>query len=92
MGLHLMVTGMHLSPDFGLTIGDIQADGFHIGERIETLLSSDTPEGERCKSAPTKSNVTALWTRDPAIYDRYVQCMDSVGIVVENRPLMLPED
>ena len=45
LGLHLMVTGMHLSPEFGLTVRDIQADGFHIGERIETLLSSDTPEG-----------------------------------------------
>jgi UDP-hydrolysing UDP-N-acetyl-D-glucosamine 2-epimerase len=36
---------MHLSPEFGLTIREIEADGFPIGERVEMLLSSDTPEG-----------------------------------------------
>lgn len=42
--LHLMVTGMHLSPEFGLTVKDIEADGFAIGDRVEMLLSSDSPE------------------------------------------------
>jgi UDP-N-acetylglucosamine 2-epimerase (non-hydrolysing)/GDP/UDP-N,N'-diacetylbacillosamine 2-epimerase (hydrolysing) len=43
--LTLLVTGMHLSPEFGLTVQKIEADGFPIGERIEMLLSSDTPQG-----------------------------------------------
>jgi GDP/UDP-N,N'-diacetylbacillosamine 2-epimerase (hydrolysing) len=43
--LHLMVSGMHLSPDFGYTVKDIESDGFAIDDRIEMLLSSDTPEG-----------------------------------------------
>lgn len=43
--LHLIVAGMHLSPEFGLTVEAIEADGFEIGERVEMLLSSDTPEG-----------------------------------------------
>ncbi len=43
--LHLIVTGMHLSPEFGLTVEAIDSDGFEIGDRIEMLLSSDTPEG-----------------------------------------------
>jgi UDP-hydrolysing UDP-N-acetyl-D-glucosamine 2-epimerase len=43
--LHLMVAGMHLSPEFGLTVNHIEADGFEIGERIEMLLSSDSPSG-----------------------------------------------
>ncbi len=43
--LRLFVSGMHLSPEFGLTVRAIEADGFEIGERIEMLLSSDTPEG-----------------------------------------------
>jgi UDP-N-acetylglucosamine 2-epimerase (non-hydrolysing)/GDP/UDP-N,N'-diacetylbacillosamine 2-epimerase (hydrolysing) len=42
--LHLIVAGMHLSPQFGLTVNAIEADGFEIGERVEMLLSSDTPE------------------------------------------------
>lgn len=43
--LYLIVAGMHLSPEFGLTVKAIEADGFEIGERVEMLLSSDTPEG-----------------------------------------------
>jgi len=43
--LHLIVSGMHLSPEFGLTVREIEADGFPIGDRVEMLLSSDTPEG-----------------------------------------------
>ena len=42
--LMLFVTGMHLSPDFGLTVRDVEHD-FEITERIEMLISSDTPEG-----------------------------------------------
>src|SRR5436189_168049 len=45
LSLRLIVTGMHLSPEFGSTFTDIEADGFRIDDRIETLLSSDTPEG-----------------------------------------------
>jgi len=43
--LQLIVAGMHLSPEFGLTVREIEEDGFKIDERIEMLLSSDTPEG-----------------------------------------------
>ncbi len=43
--LHLIVGGMHLSPEYGLTLKEIEADGFRIDERVEMLLSSDTPEG-----------------------------------------------
>lgn len=40
--LQLIVTGMHLSSDFGLTYQEIEKDGFRIDEKIEILLSSDT--------------------------------------------------
>lgn len=43
--LRLFVSGTHLSPEFGLTVEDIEADGFEINSRVEMLLSSDTPEG-----------------------------------------------
>ena len=42
--LRLYVTGMHLAPEFGATVAMIEADGFPICERIETLLGSDSPE------------------------------------------------
>ncbi len=43
--LQLIVTGMHLSPEFGMTIEAIEADGFKIDRRVEMLLSSDTSVG-----------------------------------------------
>lgn len=43
--LQLIATGMHLSPEFGLTVKMIEADGFTIDRKVETLLSSDTPVG-----------------------------------------------
>lgn len=41
--LQLIVTGMHLSPEFGLTYKQIEEDGFLINERVEMLISGDTP-------------------------------------------------
>jgi GDP/UDP-N,N'-diacetylbacillosamine 2-epimerase (hydrolysing) len=43
--LQLVATGMHLSPEFGLTYKQIEEDGFAIDEKVEMLLSSDTPVG-----------------------------------------------
>jgi len=43
--LQLVVTGMHLSPEFGLTFRQIEEDGFEITRKVESLLSSDTPSG-----------------------------------------------
>ena len=43
--LQLVATGMHLSPEFGLTYLEIEKDGFRINRKLEMLLSSDTPAG-----------------------------------------------
>ncbi|WP_407370244.1 UDP-N-acetylglucosamine 2-epimerase [Carnobacterium sp.] len=43
--LQLLVTGMHLSPEFGLTYKLIEAEGYTINEKVDILLSSDTPVG-----------------------------------------------
>ncbi|AXC09858.1 UDP-N-acetylglucosamine 2-epimerase [Acidisarcina polymorpha] len=43
--LKLIVFGAHLSPEFGLTVQEIERDGFPIDGRIECLLSSDTDVG-----------------------------------------------
>ncbi|MDD2493580.1 MAG: UDP-N-acetylglucosamine 2-epimerase [Tissierellia bacterium] len=43
--LQLLVTGAHLSPEFGLTYKQIETDGYSIDTKVEMLLSSDTPEG-----------------------------------------------
>ncbi|KQL36750.1 UDP-N-acetylglucosamine 2-epimerase [Psychrobacillus sp. FJAT-21963] len=43
--LQLVVTGMHLSPEFGLTYKEIEEDGFLINDKVEMLMSSDTSIG-----------------------------------------------
>lgn len=43
--LQIIVTGMHLSPEFGLTYHQIEADGFSIDAKVEMLLSSDSSVG-----------------------------------------------
>ncbi|WP_312627708.1 UDP-N-acetylglucosamine 2-epimerase [Scandinavium sp.] len=43
--LQLLVSGMHLSPEFGSTWQQIEKDGFKIDEKIEILLSSDSSVG-----------------------------------------------
>lgn len=40
--LQVVATNMHLSPEFGLTYKEIEADGFHIDKKVYMLLSSDT--------------------------------------------------
>jgi len=47
--LQVIVSGMHLSPEFGLTYKEIEKGGLKIDEKVEILLSSDTPVGI-CKS------------------------------------------
>ena len=43
--LQIVASCMHLSPEFGLTYKEIEKDGFNIDEKVEMLLSSDTPSG-----------------------------------------------
>ena len=43
--LQVIATGMHLSPEFGLTYTEIEKDGFEINRKVEMLTSSDTPVG-----------------------------------------------
>lgn len=43
--LNLLVSGSHLSPEFGNTVNLIEEDGFNVSEKIEMLVSSDTSVG-----------------------------------------------
>lgn len=47
--LQVIATGMHLSPEFGMTYSEIEKAGFSIDAKVEMLLSADTA------SAVTKS-------------------------------------
>ena len=43
--LQIIATGMHLSPEYGLTLRDIETDGFTIDRKVDILLSSSTVVG-----------------------------------------------
>ena len=43
--IQLVVSAMHLSPEFGCTFEEIEKDGFSIDEKVEMLLSSDSDLG-----------------------------------------------
>ena len=41
--LFLIATGSHLSHEFGMTIHQIEADGFSVDAKVDMLISSDNP-------------------------------------------------
>ncbi len=45
LDLGVIVTGMHLAPEYGSTYRQIEEDGFRIDAKVEMLLSSDTSLG-----------------------------------------------
>ena len=67
----LLVSGAHLSKDFGHTIDQIVKDGFEILLEIETLIHSDTPKS-RLKTASlllqNSIDIVAKFTPDVLLY------------------------
>lgn len=59
--LMLTVTGTHLSPEFGMTVQEIEKAGLPIHRRMEILLSSDT------RTAMTKAMGLAMLECGPAL-------------------------
>ena len=90
--LQLVVTGAHLSTEFGLTYQEIEQDGYNISAKIEMLLSSDTAVGI------TKSMGVALlgfadyyevYKPDIVVIlgDRYEMLMAASAALVANIPI-----
>jgi len=73
--LQIIVTGMHLSPEFGLTYNEIEKDGFNINNKIEMLISADTP------SAISKSMALGL----AGFADAYNQLNPDILVVLGDR-------
>jgi GDP/UDP-N,N'-diacetylbacillosamine 2-epimerase (hydrolysing) len=79
LNLWLMVTGMHLSPEFGMSEVEIAKDGFKIKERVEILLSSDTPEGMAKSMGLAMLGFAQVFAQDPpdillVVGDRFEVC------------------
>jgi GDP/UDP-N,N'-diacetylbacillosamine 2-epimerase (hydrolysing) len=63
--LNLIVTGMHLSPEYGLTYKEIEDDGVKINYKIDTLLSTDTAEGVVKSVALGLISIADIFQREP---------------------------
>lgn len=61
--LNLVVTGMHLCPEFGYTINEILYDGFQVDEKIECVLSSDTNVGMTKSTAIAMSSFAEYFSK-----------------------------
>ncbi|WP_034584266.1 UDP-N-acetylglucosamine 2-epimerase [Helicobacter pametensis] len=72
--LQLIATGMHLSPEFGLTYQEIEKE-FRIDKKIEILLSADTPTS-LCKS---------MGLAQILIADAYTELSPDIVVVLGDR-------
>ena len=61
--LKIIVFGTHLSHFHGSTVLDIEADGFEVDERLETLILGDTEEAISNAIGNTITKFSSLWTR-----------------------------
>ncbi|NOX34952.1 MAG: UDP-N-acetylglucosamine 2-epimerase (hydrolyzing) [Deltaproteobacteria bacterium] len=90
--LVLVVSGMHLSPKFGLTCRQIEEDGFNIDEKIENILSSDSPTGVgKSMGLGLIGYSEALERLKPEVVillgDRYETFSMAVAAVLQNIPI-----
>jgi UDP-hydrolysing UDP-N-acetyl-D-glucosamine 2-epimerase len=87
----LFVAGMHMSPEFGLTVRSIESDPFEIADRIESLISSDSEEGVASSMGLTTMRFAASLARSRpdllmVMGDRYEMHAAALAAV----PLRLP--
>lgn len=78
--LCLVVTGTHLSRDFGYTVSQIEQDGFPIAERVDILVSGDTP------AAISKTQGMAFIS----FADMYARQKPDMVVVLGDRTEMIP--
>jgi UDP-N-acetylglucosamine 2-epimerase (non-hydrolysing)/GDP/UDP-N,N'-diacetylbacillosamine 2-epimerase (hydrolysing) len=61
--LQLVVTGMHLSHEFGYTVDEIEKDGYKIAARVEMIPENDTPEAVSSSIGRGVTGMAQAWQR-----------------------------
>ena len=90
--LQVVATNMHLSPKFGMTINEIEKDGFVVNKKIESLSVADTPKDIVRSMALVQSGLAdAFETLSPDIVvilgDRYEALAAASAAVVFGIPI-----
>lgn len=91
--LELLVTGMHLSPKFGLTVREVEAAGLPIGLRIETPIEDDTGLGmASCAAEVTRVAAGHFASNAPdavlVLGDRWEMLAAAQAALYTGRPLI----
>jgi UDP-hydrolysing UDP-N-acetyl-D-glucosamine 2-epimerase len=92
LNLHLIVSGMHLSDKFGMTVDLIESDGFEVDCRVEIPLDSDSPESvSKSMGMGTISFATVFSKSRPDVLivlgDRYEMHSAAVAALPFNIPV-----
>jgi UDP-N-acetylglucosamine 2-epimerase (non-hydrolysing)/GDP/UDP-N,N'-diacetylbacillosamine 2-epimerase (hydrolysing) len=77
--LQIIATNMHLSPEFGMTVREIEADGFTVDRKVEMLLSSDSAAG----------TVKSMGVELIGLADAYEQLQPDLLVILGDRYEML---
>ena len=89
--IELIAFGAHLSEKFGLTIKNIEQDGFNISHRINTCPNSDSPYAISLSISKTISKFSKIWKENKydlifALGDRY----EMFSAVTSSLPFNIP--
>ena len=89
----LIVTGTHLSPDYGMTVKEIECDGIRIDYRIPIPVRSDTPADISGNQAVALTEFTGHFSDNhyDAVYilgDRYEMLMVAIAAMNTHTPII----
>ena len=92
--LQLVVTGMHLSPEYGMTYQEIEKDGYPITAKIDMHLTSDTACGiTRSMGIAMMGFADYFETHRPDILlilgDRYEMLVVATAAMMARIPIMV---
>lgn len=75
----VIATNMHLSPEFGITVREIEEDGLKVDRKVEMLLSSDTAVG----------TVKSMGLASIGLADAYAELSPDLIVILGDRYEML---
>lgn len=91
LALHLIVAGMHLSAEHGFTLRQIEEEGYKVGDKVECLHSSDTPEGISASMGLAVAGFArSLAVRRPDILVLLGDRFEMFGAACASAPMKIP--
>ena len=91
IAVFLLVTGAHLSKEFGFTVQEIEADGFEIAERIDMEVGLDTPEAiARSTGLAVRGFAAAFARRRPDVLLLLGDRLEMLAAAVASLPFNIP--